>query len=164
MEDDRKLDFYKMIDVEEVVENGGDEAEEVEADPYGSEDDPYASENDSADGSDAGGEGNDTEKKPEKKKKDLDDKLYIKIELFNVIALQIDDTGLKTPEEDQQKETKTEKVKKFKFINYNDFVQDVADLGKFLKVYDIFTDELRKEKVAAYRKIMDGNNPMDCEE
>jgi len=31
-------------------------------------------------------------------------------------------------------------------------------------VYDIFTDELRKEKVAAFRKIMEGNNPMDCEE
>lgn len=41
---------------------------------------------------------------------------------------------------------------------------DVADLGKFLKVYDILTDEKRKEKVEAFRKIMDGNNPMEHEE
>ena len=55
-------------------------------------------------------------------------------------------------------------MKKFKFINYNDFIQDVADLGKFIKVYDIFTDEARKEKVEAFRKLMEGNNPMDIEE
>ena len=31
-------------------------------------------------------------------------------------------------------------------------------------MYDIFTDEARKEKVEAFRKLMEGNNPMDIEE